>query len=184
MSLYTTFKTSGKTSLQKKLEKKNIHEVPQVDKIIVSMGIGSLATRKGVKDFSDLKENLRIITGQEPQMIVAKKSVSNFKLREGMPVMLKVTLRGEKAYDFIERLVKLVFPRIRDFAGIWLRKFDGHGNYTLWFKDHAIFPEIVPESVKTFMWLQVNICTTADTDEDAKSLFTEMGVLFEKKNIS
>lgn len=181
MSLYEVFKKSWKATLQKQLWKKNIYAVPALDKVIVSMGIGSLATRKWVKDFSDLKDNLRTITGQEPQMIFAKKSVSNFKLREGMPVMLKVTLRGEKAFDFIERMTTMVFPRVRDFVGVSSRKFDGFGNYTMWFKDQTVFPEIIPEKIKTLMWVQVNICSTADTDKEAKMLFKALGIIFDMK---
>ena len=181
MSLYTTFKQTGKKELQGKLEKKNIHQVGEVDKIIVSMGIGSLVTRKWAKDFSDLEDNLRIITWQSPQRILAKKSVSNFKLREGMPVMLRVTLRGRKAYDFIERMTSFVLPRVRDFAGISTRKFDGRGNYSMWFRNQVVFPEIMPESIKTPMGIQVNICTTCDQDEDAKALLEQLGIIFEKK---
>ena len=180
MSLYETFKTSGKQQLQKKLWKENIHAVPVLDKVVVSMGIWSLATRKGTKDFSDLKENLRTITGQEPQMIVAKKSVSNFKLREGMPVMLRVTLRWRRAFDFIERMTSMTLPRVRDFSGVSSRKFDGHGNYNLGFKDQTVFPEVVPEDIKTPLWLQVTICTTADTDDEAQALLEELGIIFEK----
>lgn len=181
MSLYETFKSKWKTNLQKKLKKNNIHQVPVLDKVIVSMGIGSLATRKWVKDFEDLKDNIKTITGQEPQMILSKKSVSNFKLREGMPVMLNVTLRGGKAYDFVERMVSLVLPRVRDFAWIAVRKFDGRGNYSLGFKDQTVFPEIIPENVKTPMGVQVSFCTTADTDADARALLEECGLIFEKK---
>jgi len=115
MSLYHDFNTKIKFELKEKLWKKNIHQVPKIDKVIVSMGIGSLATRKWMKDFSDLEKNLMTITGQKPQMIKSKKSISNFKLRENMPMMLKVTLRRDRAYDFIERLVNFVLPRGRDF---------------------------------------------------------------------
>lgn len=163
------------------LEKTNIHQVPMIDKIVVSMGIGSLATRKWVKDFSELQENLATITGQRPHMIYSKKAVSNFKLREGMPVMLRVTLRGEKAYDFMERLVTYVFPRIRDFEWVPAKKFDGQGNYSLGFKDHGIFPELNPESIKTALWLQMTIVTSAINDEDAKGLLKSLGVIFQKK---
>ena len=181
MSLYTTFKQTGRKELQEKLQKANVHQVARLDKVIVSMGIGSLVTRKGAKDFADLEDNLRVITGQHPQRVLAKKSVSNFKLREGMPVMLKVTLRGEKAYDFIERMSTLVLPRVRDFAGISTRKFDGRGNYSLGFKSQVVFPEIMPEEIKTPMGIQVNVCTTADVDEDAKALLEQLGIIFEKK---
>ena len=124
MSLYADFKKNIVKKLQKELGKKNIHEVPKLDKVMVCCGIGSLATRKGIKDFAEIENNLKAITGQKPQLIVAKKSVSNFKLREGMPVMLKVTLRRDRAYDFIERLVHLVLPRVRDFAGLNEKSFD------------------------------------------------------------
>jgi len=181
MSLYTTFKKTGKADLQKKLGKKNPHQVPVLDKVIVAMGIGSLATRKGVKDFSDLENNLRAITGQQPQRLVSKKAVSNFKLREGMPVMLKVTLRGEKAYDFVQRLGQFVLPRVRDFNGLNDRKFDGRGNYTLWLRDQVVFPEIIPEEIKTPMGIQITFCTTADTDADAKGLMEHLWIIFQKK---
>jgi large subunit ribosomal protein L5 len=180
MSLFTEFKTSGRKTLQESLGKTNMHQTPVLDKVIVAMGIGSLATRKGVKDFSDLEENLRTITGQQPQRLVSKKSVSNFKLREGMPVMLKVTLRGEKAYDFVERLGQFVLPRVRDFSGLSTRKFDGRGNYTLGLKTQVVFPEIVPEDIKTPMGVQVSFCTTADTDADAQALLQQLGIIFQK----
>ncbi len=180
MSLYDT-SVKNKSTLQKTLWKKNIHQVPVIDKIIVSMWIGSLATRKWVKDFSDLEENLKMITGQKSQMILSKQSVSNFKLREGMPAMLRVTLRGKRAYDFIERLVIMVFPRLRDFEGLSERKFDGRGNYNLWLKSQAAFPELGLEDVKTSMGLQINICTTADNNDDAKALFESLWIIFKKK---
>lgn len=115
MSLLKTYKEKLKKGLQKELGVKNIHEVPTLQKAIVSIGIGSLATRKGVKDFKEFEDNLAKITGQKPQMVRSKKAISNFKLREGMPVMLRVTLRREKAYDFVDKLVKIVLPRVRDF---------------------------------------------------------------------
>jgi large subunit ribosomal protein L5 len=180
MSLYKKFKEEIRKELKEKLGKKNIHEVPQIDKIIVSMGIGSLVTRKGIKDFSDLEKNLATITGQKPVVVRAKRSVSNFKLREGMPVMLKVTLRGKRAYDFIDRMVKLYLPRVRDFKGISPRKFDGFGNYNYAFLNQTVFPEINPDDIKTPMGVQVNIVTTTDSDEEAKTLMESLGFIFEK----
>lgn len=115
MSLYTQFHKEIKPKLQKSLGKENVHEIPLIDKVIISVGIGSLVTRKGVKDFSDIEKNLMKITGQKPLLINAKRAISNFKLREGMPVMFKVTLRRERAYDFLEKLTKVVLPRVRDF---------------------------------------------------------------------
>lgn len=178
MTTYETFKKTGKLALQKKLEKKNIHQVPVLDKIVVAMGIGSLATRKGVKDFTDLENNLMAITGQKPQLIKSRKSISNFKLREDMPVMLMVTLRGKKAYDFVERLRTYVLPRMRDFVGLIGKKFDGRGNYSVGFPNQVIFPEIMPEAISTPMGVQITFGTTADTDADAKALMQELGIIF------
>ena len=178
MTTYETFKKTGRVALQKKLEKKNIHQVPVLDKVVVAMGIGSLATRKGVKDFSDLEGNLMAITGQKPQLIKSRKSISNFKLREDMPVMLRVTLRGKKAYDFVERLRTYVLPRLRDFAGLVGRKFDGKGNYSVGFPNLVIFPEIMPEQITTPMGVQITFSTTADTDADAKALLQSLGIIF------
>jgi len=180
MSLFET-SVKNRPALQEQLGKKNIHQVPVLDKVIVAMWVGSLATRKWVKDFSDLEANLRTITGQQPEMILSKQSISNFKLREDMPSMLRVTLRWQRAYDFIERLVWFVLPRVRDFNGLSERKFDGRGNYNLGLPSQAVFAELAPEDVKTAMWLQINICTTADNDADSKALLTSLWVIFQKK---
>lgn len=178
MSLYTDFKKTTVKKLQKELGKKNIHEVPKLDKIMVCCGIGSLATRKGIKDFAEIENNLKAITGQKPQLIVAKKSVSNFKLREGMPVMLKVTLRGERAYDFIERLVHLVLPRVRDFAGLNEKSFDKWGNLSFGFKDFGVFPEINVDSLTLPAWLQVTIVPTSHDKADSLAFIKSLGILF------
>ncbi len=179
MSLHQTFNKTTKAELQKKLGKKNVHEVPVVQKVVVAMGIGSLASRKGVKEFTDLEQNMEAITGQKAQMILSKKDISNFKLRSGMPSMLRTTLRGAKAHDFIERMTTLVFPRVRDFMGVSGRKFDGKGNYSIGFKTQSVFAEIKPEEVKTPMGVQVTIVTSADTNEDAKALLQSLGIIFE-----
>lgn len=181
MSLYQSFKSTKKLELKETLKKKNIHQVPQLDKVIVTMWIWSLATRKWIKDFSDLQENLALITGQAPHMIYSKKAVSNFKLREWMPVMLRVTLRGKKALDFVERLTTYVLPRVRDFQWLSERKFDWFWNYSLWLKDQTVFPEINPEGVKTPSWIQITFATTADSDADAKWLLQCLGIIFIKK---
>ncbi len=180
MSLYKEFREKIRYELKDKLNKKNIHEVPQIEKVIVSMGIGSLVTRKGIKDFSDLEKNLATITGQKPVIVRAKRSVSNFRLREGMPVMLKVTLRKKRAYDFIERMVKLYLPRVRDFKWVSPRKFDWWWNYNYAFLNQTVFPEIHPDDIKTPMGVQVNIVTTTDSDEEAKILLESLGFIFEK----
>lgn len=181
MSLYQTFKQKTRIELQKKLDKKNINEVPVVDKVIVSMWIGSLATRKGQKDFSDLESNLMKITGQKPVMIYSKKSISNFKLRDGMPVMLKVTLRRENAFAFLERFNKLVLPRVRDYEGLNARKFDWHGNFNMGFENQSLFPEIDPEEIKIPQGVQINISTTTSDDSEAKQLLESLWFIFKSK---
>jgi large subunit ribosomal protein L5 len=179
-SLYKKFKEKIRYELKDKLGKKNIHEVPQVDKVIVAMGIGNLATKKGMKDFSDLEANLAKITGQKPVIVKAKKSVSNFKLREGMPVMLKVTLRREKAYDFLERLNTYVFERVRDFKGLSEKKIDNQANISFGFKDQTVFAELNPDEIKIPQGVQVTISTTSDKKEDTKALLESLGFLFTK----
>ena len=178
MSLYTTFKKTGKKKLQTSLQKKNIHEVPEIVKVIVAVGIWSLATRKGVKDFSDIEKNIITMTGQKPHMILSKTSISNFKLRENMPVMLRTTLRGPRAYDFVERLVTLVFPRVRDFQWVSAKKFDGLGNYNIGFKTQGVFAEIMPEEIQTTVGVQVSIITSTTVDADAKALLQSLGIIF------
>lgn len=178
MSLYDTFKKTISKDLAKKLGKKNLHQVPTISKIVVSMWIGSLHTRKWVKDFTDLQDNLKSITGQKPYMIRSKQSISNFKLREGMPSMISVTLRGKKAYDFIERLRVLVLPRVRDFNGLNPKSFDKMGNYSIGLKDQSVFPEINYEDLQTLCGLQITIVPTTSVIEESKELLRSLGLVF------
>jgi len=180
VSLYKKFKEEIRYKLKEKLKKKNIHEVPQIDKVIVAMGIGNLVTKKGVKDFSDLEANLAKITWQKPVIVRAKKSVSNFKLRKWMPVMLKVTLRREKAYDFLERLNTYVFERVRDFRWIPERKIDAQGNLSFGFQDQSVFAELSPDEIKTPQGVQVTISTTSSNKEETKALLEALWFLFAK----
>lgn len=179
MSLYKQYHDKIKHDLKRKLELKNIHQVPKIEKVIVSMWIWSLTTRKGIKDFSDLEDNLKKVTWQKPVIVKSKKSISNFKLREDMPVMIRVTLRGKKAYDFIERLVKMYLPRVRDFQWINPKKFDWKWNYSIWFDSQSIFAELTPEEIKTIHWVQINIVTSCSLDEQAKELFWHVGLIFQ-----
>ncbi len=165
-------------ALQKKLSLDNINAVPRIDAVVVSMGIGSLVTRKGQKDFEELENNMKKITGQKPRVVKAKKSVSNFKLREGMPVMLQCTLRRDKAEDFLDRFTKLVLPRIRDFEGINPRSFDKNGNITIGVKNYALFPELGLDDVTVPMGIGITIVTTADTNEGSQALLEEIGYVF------
>lgn len=180
MSLYKEFNEKKKSTLQEKLGKKNVHQVPTIDKVVVNVWIWSLVTRKGLKDFSDIEKNIMRITGQKPKIVKSRKSVSNFKLREDMPIMLMVTLRKELAYDFVERLVNLTLPRLRDFRGLTPKKFDWHGNYSIGFNNLSMFAEIKPDDIITNCGIQISIVTSADNDEDAKHLLETLWVIFIK----
>ena len=151
MNTLQTFVSTKMPALKEKLGVKNINAVPKLDKIIVAVGIGSLATRKSLKDFEEFEKNLKRITGQKPSLVKSKKAISNFKLREGMHVMLKVTLRKSRAYDFVDRLVKVVFPRVRDFSGINEKSFDSNGNFNIGIPNYNIFPELGVDDVVTNM---------------------------------
>jgi large subunit ribosomal protein L5 len=164
--------------LKDKLQLTNINEAPKVDKVIVAMGIGSLVTRKGHKDFEEFEKNLKTITGQKPHLCKSKKSISNFKLREGLPVMLKSTLRKQRALDFLERMTKLVLPRMRDFTGISKKSFDPQGNLNFGIPNYAIFPEFGADEVSLPMGLQITVVSTAGTPEKTQAFLEELGFIF------
>lgn len=178
MSLYQEFKKNISKKLQSDLWLKNIHEIPKLTKVVVCCGIGSLATRKWVKDFSEIENNIKAITWQKPVLINAKKSVSNFKLREWMPVMLKVTLRWERAYDFIERLVHFVLPRVRDFSWLNEKSFDKLWNLSFGFKDMSVFPEINVDNLTLAAGLQVTIVPTSSDKTQSLWFVKSLGLLF------
>ncbi len=157
---------------------KNIMSSPKIDKVIVAIWIWSLATRKGIKDFSEIERNLQKITWQKPYMILSKRSISNFKLRDWMPSMLKVTLRGQKAYDFIDKVSKIVLPRIRDFNGLNVKSFDNQGDYSLWLKSYWIFPELKPDDITMDIGLQISIVMTSNEKEKNKVLLENLGFVF------
>ena len=154
----------------------NLHELPKLEKVVINTSVGSHADVK--QALEDAKTELALITGQRPVETRAKKSISNFKLRKSQIIGAKVTLRGERMYEFMERLIKAALPRIRDFRGISPRGFDGHGNYTLGVSDQSIFPEVELDKIKRNIGFDVTIVTTAPTDEEAKSLLSEMGMPF------
>lgn len=162
-------------ALKKELNVKNVNAVPKVTKVSVNVGIGSMASAQGVKDFSAIIESVSAITGQKPLMKKSTKSISNFKLKIGMPVGLVVTLRGQRMYDFIERLVNVALPRVRDFRGINARAFDAQGNFSIGIKDCTIFPEVNQEKMQKPHSLQVNVCTSAKSSEDGYKLLKAMG---------
>jgi large subunit ribosomal protein L5 len=168
------------SSLQTKLSIENVNAVPKIDKVIVAAGIGSLATRKGHKNFEEIEKNIIAITGQKPRLIKSKQAISNFKLRPDMPVMLQVTLRREKAYDFLDRFTKLVLPRVRDFNGLSVKKFDHSANYNMGLKSYDIFPEINLDNVNIPMGLQITIVSTTNEKKEAQALLEVLGFVFEE----
>lgn len=171
-----------KKEITKKLKEdfgyKNVMEVPKIEAVMINAGVGRGA--KDSKELEDVMEGLKIITGQAPVKTVAKKSIAGFKLRDGMEIGAKVTLRGEKMYDFLDRLVSIALPRVRDFRGLKTTAFDGKGNFSLGIKDHAIFAEIPYDKFPHPFGLQINIKTTANTDDEARKMLTYMGFPFKK----
>lgn len=180
MTYYDTFKSEIVPALQKELGIKNPMAVPRIAKVKLNVGIGSIT--RNTKDFSDVIENVTKIAGQKPVITKSKTAISNFKLREGMATGITVTLRGKKMYEFIYKLVNVVFPRVRDFRGISPRAFDGTGNYSVGFKEALVFPEINPDDVLNVHGIQVTINTTAKNDEEGQALLTKMGFPFKKSN--
>lgn len=179
MSLLHEYRQKIVPSLQKKTGRKNLHSLPKFQKITVNAGIGEYM--KSEKTPDTVIDGIARITGQKPVVRLSRKAISNFKLREGMPVGVSVTLRGEKMYDFFERLVTIVFPRIRDFRGFSEKSFDGHGNYSLGIKEHLIFPEIPTDDILRPFGVQVTITTNVEDDTEAKMLLDEFGFPFRKK---
>lgn len=165
-------------ALQKKFAYKNINQVPKIDKIVINMGLGDV--KDNAKSMQNAVEELSMITGQAPVVTKAKKSVANFKLREGMSIGAKVTLRGNRMYEFFDKFVSIALPRVRDFKGIPSDSFDGRGNYNMGVKEQLIFPEIKYDKVEKVRGFDVCIVTTAQTDEEAKELLTLLGMPFKK----
>jgi large subunit ribosomal protein L5 len=156
---------------------KNPMLVPKMVKVVINMGLGDLARDKGV--IEDGVKELAVIAGQKPVVTNAKKSISNFKLREGMPIGLKVTLRGNRMYDFIDRFCNIVSPRILDFRG-FNKKFDGKGNYSLGLKDHQVFPELDLDAVKRTVGMDITFVTSAQSNEECETLLVDLGIPFKK----
>ena len=159
-----------KKSLVEKFGYQNKHEIPKLTKIVLNMGVGDAVTDK--KKLNNAAEELALIAGQKPVLTHARKSIATFKLREGMPIGCKVTLRSDRMYEFLERLINMALPRVRDFHGISGKNFDGKGNFAFGIKEQIIFPEINYDKVENVRGLDVVICTTAKTDEEAKALLT------------
>lgn len=165
-------------ALMSKFEYKSVMQVPQVNKIVINMGVGDAV--QNTKALDAAVEELTIITGQKPVVTKAKKSIAGFRLREGMPIGCKVTLRGERMYDFLDKLIAISLPRVRDFRGVSKKAFDGRGNYTLGIKEQLIFPEIDYDKVSKVRGMDIVIVTTANSDEEARELLTQFGMPFQK----
>lgn len=177
-SLKEKFNQEISPALVEKFNYKSVMEVPKVEKIIINMGVGDAVQNSKVLD--NAVEELSLITGQKPVVTYAKKSISGFRLREGMPIGTKATLRGKRMYDFLQKLVDVALPRVRDFRGISNKAFDGRGNYTLGIKEQLIFPEINYDDVGKIRGMDISIVTTAETDEEARELLTQLGMPFKK----
>lgn len=175
------YKTNIVPALMKTLDYKNIMQVPRLEKIIVNMGVGAAVTDPKVLEEA-LKE-LESITGQKPSVRLARKSISNFKLREGMKIGAKVTLRKERMYEFLDRLINVTLPRVRDFRGLSDKSFDGRGNYTLGVKEQIIFPEIDIDKITKVMGMDITFVTSAKSDNEAYELLKEFGIPFIKKEV-
>lgn len=156
----------------------SVMQVPKIDKIVINMGVGDAVSNSKALDMA--VEELTILSGQKPLVTKAKKSIAGFKLREGMPIGAKVTLRGERMYDFLDKLVTVSLPRVRDFRGVSKKAFDGRGNYTLGVKEQLIFPEIDYDKVSKVRGMDIVVVTTANTDEEARELLTLLGMPFQK----
>ena len=172
------YKNEVAPALQKKFGYKSVMQIPKLDKIIINVGCGE--AKDNSKVVSSIVNDLSIITGQKPVVCKAKKSVANFKLREGMTIGVKVTLRGDRMYEFLDRFFNLALPRVRDFRGINPNSFDGRGNYAMGVKEQLIFPEIEYDKIDAVRGMDICFVTTANTDEEARELLTLMGAPFEK----
>jgi len=165
-------------AMMKKFNYSNIMQVPKLVKVVINMGMGDI--KDNPKALDSALDELTIISGQKPVVTLARKSVANFKVREGMKIGAKVTIRGDRMYEFVDKLISINIPRIRDFRGISAKSFDGRGNYAMGFKEQLVFPEIEYDKVEKVRGMDIIIVTTANTDEEARELLTLMGMPFKK----
>lgn len=176
--LKTKFKEEVTPKLMEQFGYSSVMQVPSVNKIVINMGVGDAVAN--AKNLEKAVDELTVLSGQKPIITKAKKSIAGFRLREGMPIGAKVTLRGERMYDFLDKLINISLPRVRDFQGISNKAFDGRGNYTLGVKEQLIFPEVNYDLVDKVRGMDIVIVTTAQTDEEAHALLTELGMPFKK----
>ena len=179
--LFEYYKKDIISSLMKTFNYKNVMQVPKLEKIVVNMGVGAAVADSKVLD--EAVKELESITGQKASIRIARKSISNFKLREGMKIGAKVTLRNERMYELLDRIINIALPRVRDFRGLSDKSFDGRGNYTIGVKEQIIFPEIDIEKISRIMGMDITLVTTAKTDNEAYELLKAFGVPFIKKEV-
>jgi len=165
-------------ALKKALGYKNVNQVPRLNKIVVNAGLGDV--KDNAKSFNMAVDELGLITGQKPLVTTAKKAVANFKLREGMKIGAKVTLRSDKMWEFLDKLISIALPRVRDFRGVSAKSFDGKGNYSMGIKEQLVFPEIDYDKIEKVRGFDICIVTNAKTDDEAKALLVELGMPFKK----
>lgn len=177
--LKARYRNEIRTKLNDEFNYENVMQIPGVTKVVVNMGVGEAA--REAKLINGALEDLALITGQKPQIRRAKKSIANFKLREGMPIGARVTLRGDRMWEFLDRLVSISLPRIRDFRGLSPKQFDGNGNYTFGLTEQAVFHEIDQDQIDRVRGMDITVVTTAKTDEEARSLLKQLGFPFKEK---
>lgn len=170
------YKEEVRLALQKQFAYKNIMQVPKLEKVILNMGLGEAI--QNIKILDTASEEMTLIAGQKPVITRAKKSIASFKLRENMPIGCRVTLRQDRMYDFLDKLMNMALPRVRDFRGVSPKSFDGRGNYTLGIKEHLIFPEINYDKIDKIKGLNITLVTTARTDEEGRTLLRLLGMPF------
>ena len=163
-------------ALMERMGRSNLHAVPRLEKIVVSMGVGTAIQDR--KRLDEAMEHLGMLTGQRPQITRAKKAVAAFRLREGMEIGCRVTLRGQRMYEFLDRLITLALPRVRDFRGLNPKAFDGHGNYSLGLNEQLVFPEIPADKVQHVQGMNITMVTSAQNDDDGRALLKELGLPF------
>ena len=166
-------------ALKEKFNYQNVHQIPKLEKVVINMGVGEAVQNAKILDGA--VEELTKIAGQKPVVTRAKKSIATYKLRAGMPIGCMVTLRDEKMYDFLQKLINVTLPRIRDFRGVSTKSFDGRGNYSLGIKEQLLFPQIKYDDVSVVKGMNISIITTANTDDEARELLAQLGMPFKKK---
>ena len=177
-NLRTKYNEDVKKALKEQFKYENDHQIPSLHKVVINMGVGEASHNSKLAE--SIVKQLSKISGQRAVATKAKISIASFKLREGSPVGCMVTLRGERMYDFLQKLISVVLPRIRDFRGVSAKSFDGRGNYTLGLKEQSLFPEITFDEVDSILGMNISVITTANTDEEARALLKELGMPFKK----